>query len=269
MSFEEQLINLINQFRKNPPSFAATIKKYIDYFKDDKVIKIPGSKAIRTEEGPAAYKEAADFVSKQEGVNPLEPSNGLNLASEEMMEKAKSVEPEEIENIDIEEFVQKYGNFTGSLSRIMDFGSENPEQVLINFIVCDGDPSRDNRESLLSTEFTKIGVATAQHNTYGTCTLIVTCTEFNDSENVNSTSTQDNKQKTNKQKLNVNEKKPKVEQPENNEEDQEFPSEAVVSEKRSEKIVMEKGKKVRITKIIRTMADGSKDTETIKEPVEE
>lgn len=268
MSFEEQLIDLINEFRKNPPGFAPTIKKYIDYFKDDKVIKIPGNKPIRTEEGRAAYIEAVDFVSKQKGVEPLELSKGLEQACADFMKKAENFDPEAIENIDIEEIVQKYGNFDGSLSRIMDFGSKDPEQVLINFIVCDGDPSRDNRESLLSTEFKKIGVANDNHSTYGSCTLIVTCTEFKDNDNVISNNNKNNEQKTNKQKLNANEKKPKVEQPDNNEENDDVPPEGVVSESRSEKIVMEKGRKMRVVKIVRILADGSKDTETIKEPVE-
>ena len=272
MSFEEQLIDTINEFRKNPPGFADKIKKYVDYFKDEKIIKIPGNKQIRTDEGPAAYIEAADFVSKQKGLEPLEPSKELQQACVDFMIKAKTVEPEEMGNIDIEAIVQKYGNFTGSLSRIMDFGGEDPEQVLINFIVCDGDPSRANRDSLLSSEFTKIGVAIGEHKTYGFFTIIVTCTEFsNDTETGNKNNKQKvNKQtKTNKQKVNANEKKPKVEKPQNVQQNEDVPPEGVVSEKRTENIVMEKGKKIRVIKIVRMMADGSKDTETIKEPVEE
>lgn len=38
----------------------------------------------------------------------------------------------------------------------MDFGGETPELVLINLVVSDGDPSRGQRESLLSTDLKKL-----------------------------------------------------------------------------------------------------------------
>ena len=52
------------------------------------------------------------------------------------------------------------------------------------------------------------------------------------------------------------------------EDDDEDPSKKVVSETRTERVVMEKGKKKKIIKITKTLADGSKETETIKENVE-
>ena len=60
----------------------------------------------------------------------------------------------------------------------MDFGGENPEQVLINLIVCDGDLNRGNRESLLSTDLKRIGVVNAKHPTYKYCSLIISFTKF-------------------------------------------------------------------------------------------
>ena len=137
------------------------------------------------------------------------------------------------------------------MNRAIDFGGEDPEQVLINLIVCDGDPNRGNRESLLSTDLKKIGIKHCKHSTYRFCTLIISCTKF--INNVDSDDYgffgKDNKGDA--------------------KEGEDDSPEDVVSEDRTEKIVMEKGKKVRIIKIVRTRGDGSKETETIKEPVEE
>ena len=60
----------------------------------------------------------------------------------------------------------------------MDFGGETPEQAVINLIVSDGDKSRGQRDSLLSTEIKRVGLANGKHDTYRHCTAIVTCTEF-------------------------------------------------------------------------------------------
>ena len=290
MSFEEQLVNKINEFRTNPRGYAKKINEYVNYFKG-KTLRIPGSNAgIRTEEGAQAYIEAVDFLSKQDGVDPLEPSKGLGRICADFMAEAQKVDPDQIGNIDLEEIIAKYGSFSGSLNRAMDFGGEDPEQVLINLIVCDGDPNRGNRESLLSTELKKVGVANAKHPTYRFCTLIISCTKFK-----NTVDSDDNgfigvsyeapsyKKAEPKKEKEENTIKPrkvllkdkiKSEQEQeppaqNDEEEEDAPPEGVVSESRTEKIVMEKGKKKRIIKIVRTMEDGSKETETIKEAVED
>ena len=41
--------------------------------------------------------------------------------------------------------VEKYGTYSGNISRALDFGGETPENVLVNLIVSDGDPTRDQR----------------------------------------------------------------------------------------------------------------------------
>ena len=251
MSFEEQLVNKINQFRANPKGYAKKINEYVQYFKGN-TLRIPGTKrGIDTEEGAAAYIEAVDFLAKQEGIPSLEPSKGLGRICADFMEKAENMSPEEIGNIDLEEIIKKYGSFKGDLNRAIDFGGEDPEQVLINLIVCDGDPNRGNRESLLSTDLKKIGIKHTKHSTYRFCTLIISCSKFRnnvDSDDYGFI-----------EKDNTGDAK----------EGEDASPEGVVSEDRTEKIVMEKGKKVRIIKIVRTKTDGSKETETIKEPVEE
>ena len=314
MSFAEQLVNKINEFRTNPKGYAKKINEYVSWFKG-KTLRIPGTNTgIKTEEGAAAYIEAVDFLSKQEGVEPLEPSKGLARICKDFIDEAQKVDPNELGNIDLEEIIAKYGSFLGDLNRAMDFGGEDPEQVLINLIVCDGDPNRGNRESLLSTQLKRIGVANAKHPTYRFCTLIISCTEFTNTYDPSDEGFLEEKEKETSspketpQKETPHQKetpqkevvekpptvketdegktikprkvilketplaaKPREEKPPENvdEEDEEIPPEDVVSEKRTEKIVMEKGKKKRIIKICRTMKDGSKETETIKEAVED
>ena len=314
MSFAEQLVNKINEFRTNPKGYAKKINEYVSWFKG-KTLRIPGSNTgIRTEEGAAAYIEAVEFLSNQDGVEPLQPSKGLERICDDFMAEAQKVDPNEIGNIDLEEIIGKYGSFEGDLNRAMDFGGEDPEAVLINLIICDGDPNRGNRESLLSTNLKRIGVANAKHPTYRFCTLIISCTKFTNTYDSNDEGfleeekketsppkeeeTPDNSDtpkevvkntplasappnrviketdegKTIKPRKVVLKEKPKEEEPPeiaDDIDDEEIPPEDVISEKRTEKIITEKGKKKRVIKIVRTMKDGSKETEIIKEPVED
>lgn len=263
MSFEEQLVLKINEFRKNPKAYAKKINDLLPYFKG-KNLKPPKSvHGIKTEEGASAYIEAAEFLSRQDGVDPLEPSKGLARICLDFMEKAKNIEPSELNNIDLEEIIAKYGSFSGNLNRAMDFGGEDPEQVLINLLVCDGDPNRGNREALLASDLKKIGIANSQHTSFRYCTLVISCTKFKNKVDSDDYGFVGGTYPSQKSETGDGSGKAKDDAPQDN------GPKRVISEKRSEQIVEENGKKKKIVKILREMSDGSKETETIKEAVED
>lgn len=290
MSFPEELLREINECRTNPMEYAKKVEKYISYFKG-KTLIIPGKNAgMRTEEGAEAYKEAVDYLSKVEPVEPLEPSKGLARISKDFFDEVQKVDPNELNNINVDEIMKKYGSFVGTMNREVDFGNETPEEVVISIIVSDGDPSRGHRDCLLSTDLKKFGAASGKHNIYRVCTVIFFCTKFNNDFDEDDTGFLDGEDSHVKKKVIKKEQKiegqtlkprkvvlkqaPKEEeQPEeepkeepieviNNEEEE---REDVVSEKRREKIVIENGKKKKIITITRTLVDGSKEVETIKQ----
>jgi hypothetical protein len=274
MSFEEQLVNEINEFRTNPKAYAKKVEKYISYFKGKTMI-IPGSKAgMKTEEGAEPFKEAVDVLSKTEPVEPLEPSKGLERIAKDFLAEVLKVDPNELNNINVDDIMQKYGSFLGSMNREVDMGNETPEQVVMSLIASDGDQTRSHRECLLSTDLKKIGVANGKHPTYRHCTIIFFCTKFtnnvdkDDHGYINGSSTVTEEKKVEGQTLKPKKVVLKKEEPEVVENDEEARDD-VVSETRNEKIVIENGKKKRVIKITRTLKDGSKEVETLKEAVEE
>lgn len=274
MSFEEQLVNEINEFRTNPKAYAKKVEKYISYFKGKTMI-IPGSKAgMKTEEGAEPFKEAVDVLSKTEPVEPLEPSKGLERIAKDFLAEVLKVDPNELNNINVDDIMQKYGSFLGSMNREVDMGNETPEQVVMSLIASDGDQTRSHRECLLSTDLKKIGVANGKHPTYRHCTIIFFCTKFtnnvdkDDHGYINGSRTVTEEKKVEGQTLKPKKVVLKKEEPEVVENDEEVRDD-VVSETRNEKIVIENGKKKRVIKITRTLKDGSKEVETLKEAVEE
>ena len=290
--FNEELLGEINALRTNPRKYARTIGKYINYFKGN-LLCLPGSNAgIQTEEGPEAYREAVDFLSNHSRIEPLKPSKGLCRIAEEFVEAVQK-DTNDLESKDMEDIINKYGSFGGSFSRAMDFGGETPEQAVINLIVSDGDKTRGQRESLLSTEIKRIGVANGEHPTYRHCTAIVTCTEFentvddddngllddipkkNDINNNYEEEPKERKKLKSKKILykdednddkKYNKYQRKEEKNENGEE--ELPP-GVASLNKTEKVVMENGCKKKITRIVKVMEDGSKQIETTKEVIDD
>ena len=289
--FNEDLLMEINLLRTNPKKYAKTISKYMNYFKGN-LLCLPDTNAgIQTEEGVEAFKEAVDFLNKQEKLEPLKPSKGLCRIAEEFIAIYQKPDSGELANKDMEDIINKYGSFSGSFSRAMDFGGETAEMAIINLVVSDGDPSRGQRESLLSNEIKKVGVANGEHEVYRHCSAIITSTEFDNTfdKDDNGLLTQSKpkniksieKNKNDEEKLNnLNEKKDenkenekinegvKTDKKKNINGKEDLPL-GVASINKTEKIVVENGDKKKVTKIIKVMEDGSQRIETIKEILDE
>ncbi len=178
MSFERDLVEQINFLRTNPKKFAEKLNKYLSYFKGN-VLNIPERPlGISTIEGPKAYKDAISYLERQKPLEPLDPSKGLFRVAIDFQKAIQRKNIEDVDSVDIEKIIDKYGTFYGEFSRATDYGSQTPEQALISLVVSDGDPTREQRKALLSSAFKKVGVAFGTHKTFKNCTIILKCTEF-------------------------------------------------------------------------------------------
>lgn len=177
-SFYYELIKELNSVRKSPAVYADKILGYKQYFKGT-ILRPPGAKGgVQTEEGFAAYEEAANFLKTSKPLDEIVPSKALGRIANDYLEKMKTLDPDKIGEIDLDSIIKKYGTYTGTFNNIMDFGSSSPELVVISLLANDGDPSRSNREFILNEESKKVGIASGQHVTYGYLTIIVSCLDF-------------------------------------------------------------------------------------------
>ena len=174
--FKRELVNEINRLRTNPKKFTKTLKDYMTCI-TGKVLYFPGNdSSITTEEGADAYIEAIDYLMKIESREPLIPSKGLCRICEEYISKISQID--DIESVNLDKILNKYGNYKGSFSRAIDFGGERPENVVVYLVVCDGDKSRGQRSTLLNPQVKLVGVGTGKHISYGYFSVIITCSQF-------------------------------------------------------------------------------------------
>jgi len=184
---KKKIIYEINKLRTNPSTYANKVDEYISYFTGP-IIKIPGINVqIRTQEGDAPYKETRDFLKNEQSVGVLTPSKALCEIAQELLDKVVDSDTGEIDETETEQIIDKHGTFSGKFTRAMDFGGFTSEQVVINFLVCDGDPDRTQREPLLGRGLNKIGVAFGKHNIYSTVCVLVSCTEFTNTKDADDT----------------------------------------------------------------------------------
>ena len=183
----KEIIEEINKLRSNPPLYAKKVEEYSKYF-TDYIIKLPNLNIkIQTQEGAAPYLETVEYLKGLEKVNELIPSKALCEIAQEFADNVKDSETGEIDEEIHEQIIDKHGSFTGRFTRAMDFGGFTSEQVVINFLVCDGDTERSQREPVLGTGLNKIGIAFGKHNVYSTVCVLVTCTEFQNTKDPDDT----------------------------------------------------------------------------------
>ena len=268
--FSKEVIEYFNMVRSNPKKFASIIREYKQYFKG-KVLRVPNSKVgIMTKEGADAFEEAAKYLDSVKAINTVKYNVGLTHVAKEVVDAAaKTDDINSLDELDMDAIFEKYGKFVGAFSRAMDFGSKDSKMVIINLIVCDGDSSRGQREGIFNSELKEIGVWTGKEKTYGQCTSIATATKFTTNSNVDDIYAGESEEAPQKKQLKTLDQKLKSgKKPQQVEEgDDELPP-GVKSIDRTEKIVVEDGKKKKITKIVRHMEDGSTETETEKETIE-
>ena len=268
--FSKEVIEYFNMVRSNPKKFASIIREYKQYFKG-KVLRVPNSKVgIMTKEGADAFEEAAKYLDSVKAINTVKYNVGLTHVAKEVVDAAaKTDDINSLDELDMDAIFEKYGKFVGAFSRAMDFGSKDSKMVIINLIVCDGDSSRGQREGIFNSELKEIGVWTGKEKTYGQCTSIATATKFTTNSNVDDIYAGESEEAPQKKQLKTLDQKLKSgKKPQQVEEgDDELPP-GVKSIDRTEKIVVENGKKKKITKIVRHMGDGSTETETEKETIE-
>ena len=176
MSFESQLVELINSARASPKSFVNRLKTNKKYFNKN-IWKHPDiPRGIETKDGEKGYDNAIMFLqSKAQNVGKLTPSKGLCQMAQEFL---KEYQVNQDAEPDLDAAIDRHGQVGGYVKRLVEFGAHSPEQVVINLLVCDGDPGHGLRDALLLKDLKYVGVASGEHEKMRTCTVIVAVGDF-------------------------------------------------------------------------------------------
>ena len=176
----EETFEELNEVRRDPEGYLDKVKVFKGYFDEDNVLRIPGVlHGIKTEEGPAAYDEAAEYLKKATPVCELTPSKGLFAIASDILKIVQNEDPDNLDDIDMDAIVEKYGNYERDFHRSIQYGGTSGEHTIMDLFVGDGDKSRSQREGLLNDNLRKVGIACGTHDRYRFVNIIVACTKFN------------------------------------------------------------------------------------------
>ena len=245
----KEIIEEINKLRSNPPLYAKKVEEYSKYF-TDKAIKLPDFNIkIMTQEGAAPYIDTIEFLKGKEKLNELIPSKALCEIAQEIFDSLKDSETGEVDEELYSNLIDKYGSFNGKFTRAMDFGGFSTEQIVINFLVCDGDPDRSQREPILGSGLNKIGVAFGTHSIHSTICVLLTCTEFNNTKDPDDGMVfKDTEQEESEKLEKENAEKEKLEKEKAEKEEEELAKKAKKEKLEKEKAQREKAEKEKAEK---------------------
>lgn len=174
----EQILKEINLARTKPSEYAEKLLSYEKHFSGD-ILRFPGLKPIKTMEGFKAFQETADFLKGTKPLNPIIFNSFLNQISNDVFSVVeKSSDADEINSINIDDFISKYGQIAGQFSQAVDFGSATAELVISNLLVDEGDINKGNRHSIMNPKFTIAGISSGKHKTFHNSTIICFARHF-------------------------------------------------------------------------------------------
>lgn len=169
-----EIIKEINIARTTPGEYIKILEKDKSYFKED-VLYRPDVDPLKTHEGEAGHNEAIEFLTNLQPLKELIENVHLSQACEDQSKDIGehglySNEGSNRENIN--ERVEKYGEWDYVLCLNMDFGGKTASEVVISFITGDGDKNRTHRKNMFRSDIYFIGAASHSHKEAEICSAV-------------------------------------------------------------------------------------------------
>lgn len=168
------ILEQVNLARTNPQNYAEILKRDKEYFKEN-ILHRPDEDPLNTQEGELAHIEAIKFLENLKPLNELKLSELLSLACKDHVEdigKSGALSHEGSNKETISSRVETYAEWDYFLSQNIDFGGKTSNEIIIQFITGDGDPTRTHRKNLFREDINFIGIDIGPHKETEICTVI-------------------------------------------------------------------------------------------------
>ena len=165
--FAKTVLEELNFARTSPQSYSKKIEKIVkeNFDEYDPYTIYINNYAAQLKEGRNAFLDAIQFMRKQKPLNPLRTVEGIKKSAEDLVSIVilhdGNTDDQFFNNKldDIKTRMNKYGAAVGDLNEIIDYGTFDPEFVVLSFIVCDGDSYRPEREAIFNSKSKYVGIS--------------------------------------------------------------------------------------------------------------
>ena len=151
--FIEEVMSEINLARTKPSEYAAKLERISSTLTGRKV-KV-GNSTMKLKEGSAIFDEAIQYLLNIGPMEPLELCDGLSESANELLsiliiQEGIDMSDFNLDIYDLEHRLDHFGVYFGEFSELIDYGSFDPEFVVVNFLLSDGDETRNDRHTIMN-----------------------------------------------------------------------------------------------------------------------
>lgn len=166
---ERAVLNEMNLARTNPSQYATYLEALRKYY-NGKTYKQPGGAAVETVEGVSALDDAIKFLRNAKPLPPLQISKGMCMgAKDQSLDQSQSggVSHQGKDGSFSWDRVARYGDWKTPVSENIAYDSGTARDIVINFLVDDGVPSRGHRLNVFNSVYVVTGVSCGKHPLFG------------------------------------------------------------------------------------------------------
>ena len=181
-SFGLQVLNEINFARMHPDEFVQKLEELNSTIRNDNCLYIEGIPFLYTNL-KKSLEDAIDFLSNQKSLPGLIYNKTITQACDYLLDELiihDGLDDDESNKYSLENRLSKFGEPLGEAYELIDYGMFDPEFIVINFILCDGDNQKYERNVIFNPKIKFLGIAASILPSDKICTVINFCEEFYD-----------------------------------------------------------------------------------------
>ena len=190
-SFGLQVLNEINYARMHPDEFLQKLEELLSTISpNDNCLYIDGVPFLYTDL-KNSLEQAISFLSSQKPLEGLIYNKTITQACDYLLDELiihDGLNENENTKYNLENRLSKFGQPLGECYELIDYGMfdpefiviNDPEFIVINFILCDGDSLKYERNVLFNPNIKCLGIASSILPSEKICTVINFCEEFYD-----------------------------------------------------------------------------------------
>jgi hypothetical protein len=164
----------------HPDEFVQKLEELHDTIPDDNCLYIEGIPFYYTNL-KASLEDAINFLSKQKPLSGIMYNRTITQACDYLLNELiihDGLDDEESNKYDLEKRLNRFGEPIGEIYELIDYGMPDPEFIVINFILCDSDENKYERNVIFNPNIKCLGIAAAILPSEKICTVINFCEEF-------------------------------------------------------------------------------------------
>lgn len=170
-----ELFLLINRCRQNPPILVEMLDKIIPRFEGNIYRPRSSLENYITQEGVLVVYEAIERFKDQPPLEPFKFSKGLFLAAKvhcnDIGEKGMASHNGS-DGLTLSQRIDSFGRWKNLIAENIAFNDSHPEDILLNFVLDDGNYNRGHRENLFNNKLQYLGVACGSHLAHKHCCVV-------------------------------------------------------------------------------------------------